>query len=459
MWLHASSKQAHPRAQFELGELFHVGEGVSVDKELSRYWLTESARNYDLDAMNRLALIHLTGDGCKPAVHVAESWLRRVVRQTRSPKSMYILARFYADLVNKSKDDCNQTADLHTISISFDNEESNATSVLPSYRSVFRTPRRRALKRDPTDPFLGLSKYEDDMGDDDLELMETILNEGSEDELIEKDEQSSLIGIIYQNDRVVRVIPNSQADEKGVQPGWRIVKIGGIPPNTADTKAITDLFKRCKEWNRSVEVLFEQSRSINSLQNRTLFWMEAAAEMDSLEAQWTLSNWFLPVRYKKNSEAAELAGFRLLSDVMTEPNEATIIGVIQNLTASNMWLQRAASQRDITAWHEMGRRAFENANGAQLPSARDCLERAARTGHVGSMVILGHLYAEGLGGVDTKDEATAVDWWLKAAEAGNNFAGEALKRHEGYLPLNLSHETQMLISCRKFTRNLEVRIK
>ena len=53
--------------------------------------------------------------------------------------------------------------------------------------------------------------------------------------------------------------------------------------------------------------------------------------------------------------------------------------------------------------------------------------KAADAGHAGRMTWLGVMYEKGRGGLP-KDDAQAVSWYRKAAQMGYSYAQEALKR-------------------------------
>ena len=90
-------------------------------------------------------------------------------------------------------------------------------------------------------------------------------------------------------------------------------------------------------------------------------------------------------------------------------------------------------EKELSSWADVDRdfedyqRVVMHGNGVadwlreRSATRLDRWEQAAREGYTRGMVLLGECYEKGLGGVPQDDEQ-AVDWYRKAAEAGNALA-------------------------------------
>ena len=58
------------------------------------------------------------------------------------------------------------------------------------------------------------------------------------------------------------------------------------------------------------------------------------------------------------------------------------------------------------------------------------LRKAADAGNANGMMLLGAMYEDGAGGLP-KDAAAALDWYKKAADLGNSYGQEQVKRLQG----------------------------
>ena len=80
-WLHAAAQQNHPHAQNNLGSMYLNGMGTNNDPEEAVTWYRKAAELGQLDAEFNLALRYLHGDGVAIDATEAARWLQEAACQ------------------------------------------------------------------------------------------------------------------------------------------------------------------------------------------------------------------------------------------------------------------------------------------------------------------------------------------------------------------------------------------
>ena len=81
-------------AQFELGALYYLGQGVPQDYAQARVWLEKAAAQGSPEAQYRLGLIYESGIGVTPDDAQAAAWWEKAAAQG-FPEAQYNLGIFY----------------------------------------------------------------------------------------------------------------------------------------------------------------------------------------------------------------------------------------------------------------------------------------------------------------------------------------------------------------------------
>lgn len=68
------AKKGHPAAQFQIGLLYHRGEGVLPNLKQAAHWYRKAADRGDADAQLNLGLLYAQGEGVKRSYVSAYKW-------------------------------------------------------------------------------------------------------------------------------------------------------------------------------------------------------------------------------------------------------------------------------------------------------------------------------------------------------------------------------------------------
>jgi TPR repeat protein len=81
-------------AQYNVGELYYWGNGVSVDREQAMDWFLMAANNGNTDAMNWIGYMYKYGYGVTRNIRTAVGWYTKAANQG-NPSTQYILGFVY----------------------------------------------------------------------------------------------------------------------------------------------------------------------------------------------------------------------------------------------------------------------------------------------------------------------------------------------------------------------------
>ena len=81
VWYSKSAEQGNAEAQFLLGCCYHVGSGVTENKETAVYWYSKSAEQGNAEAQNQLAYCYENGEGVAVDEQMAVYWCRKAAEQ------------------------------------------------------------------------------------------------------------------------------------------------------------------------------------------------------------------------------------------------------------------------------------------------------------------------------------------------------------------------------------------
>ena len=77
----ALAQQGSAFAQFNLGQLYRLGQGIPVDLQRARYWYAEAASRGNGEAQLNLGLMFEHGHGTPVDLTEARAWYRRAAAQ------------------------------------------------------------------------------------------------------------------------------------------------------------------------------------------------------------------------------------------------------------------------------------------------------------------------------------------------------------------------------------------
>ena len=77
----ALAQQGNAFAQFNLAQLYRLGQGIPVDLQRARYWYEEAAARGNGPAQFNLGLMYEHGDGTPIDLTEARAWYRRAAAQ------------------------------------------------------------------------------------------------------------------------------------------------------------------------------------------------------------------------------------------------------------------------------------------------------------------------------------------------------------------------------------------
>ena len=80
-WIKKSAKQGNAEAQFLLWEMYSLGQGVSKDDKQAFYWTKKSAKQGNAEAQLALGLMYLDGSGVSRDNKQAFYWIRKSAKQ------------------------------------------------------------------------------------------------------------------------------------------------------------------------------------------------------------------------------------------------------------------------------------------------------------------------------------------------------------------------------------------
>jgi uncharacterized protein len=82
-WFHfwTLARQGDPTAQFNLAQLYRLGEGIPVDLRLALYWYAEAAAQGHGYAQYNLGIMYERGDGVGRDLTEAKAWYHRAAAQ------------------------------------------------------------------------------------------------------------------------------------------------------------------------------------------------------------------------------------------------------------------------------------------------------------------------------------------------------------------------------------------
>jgi TPR repeat protein len=74
--LEQGAKAQHSSAQFNLGQMYRLGEGMKVDIKKAIFWFEQAAKQNNGGAMSQLGTIYVIGDGTKEDPALALKWFK-----------------------------------------------------------------------------------------------------------------------------------------------------------------------------------------------------------------------------------------------------------------------------------------------------------------------------------------------------------------------------------------------
>ena len=76
-----AAKQEYARAQYNLGVMYHQGEGVEQDYSKARDWYEKAAKQGDANAQYNLGAMYHQGQGVKQDYSKAREWYEKAAKQ------------------------------------------------------------------------------------------------------------------------------------------------------------------------------------------------------------------------------------------------------------------------------------------------------------------------------------------------------------------------------------------
>ncbi len=90
----AKAKAGDATAQFELGAMYHDGQGVTKDFAQARSWFEKSAKQDDARAQFNLGVMYYTGEGVKQNYKAAQDWFEKAAVQNNT-RALFNLGVMY----------------------------------------------------------------------------------------------------------------------------------------------------------------------------------------------------------------------------------------------------------------------------------------------------------------------------------------------------------------------------
>lgn len=100
-WFQKSAEQEFPPAQYQLGQMYHNGEGISQNLKQATHWFKKAMRYYEVAAVKgnnqaqyKLGQMYYNGEGVPQDLILAEQWYRKAAEQGNA-KAQYQLGKMY----------------------------------------------------------------------------------------------------------------------------------------------------------------------------------------------------------------------------------------------------------------------------------------------------------------------------------------------------------------------------
>ena len=93
--LEARAKKGERDAQFELGAIYHDGDGVPKDMKKAREWFEKAATQGETRAEFNLGVMYYTGEGVQKSFALAQKWFQKAVDQGNSRAEFNLGVMFY----------------------------------------------------------------------------------------------------------------------------------------------------------------------------------------------------------------------------------------------------------------------------------------------------------------------------------------------------------------------------
>lgn len=108
-WLHKAAEQGEVRAQYKLGYMYLLGEGVTLDDATAVSWFRKAADQGDPPAQNMLGTMYDDGVGVPQDYVLAHMWLnlaaatKSPIRAAASGHRIYVEARMTRDQIAEAQ--------------------------------------------------------------------------------------------------------------------------------------------------------------------------------------------------------------------------------------------------------------------------------------------------------------------------------------------------------------------
>ena len=417
--LHHAAERGNAEAQFRLGYLYQLGEGVSVDDAEAARWLRLAAEQGHADAQHGLGLLYATGSGVPLDRVAVERWYRAAAEQGHTLSLMGLGNRYKSrDKVEALKwytiaavlgDDQAKPHRAIMLSKTTDEEEAEADRRVEAWLADFRARQATAnsgqIAASSAAPKSGTSATSQ----------------------TESAEQDYAIGLAED------FVPGAGAASSASPSAEAAFRRGSEALERKDYAEALRWYQRGADQGNAKALFALGTMYVNGTAGRKddaegARLIRAAAEQGLAGAQSGLG-----VMYRAGvgvpQDYAQAAKWLRLAAEQSEPSAQSQLasmyglgqGVRQDYAEAVRWFRSAAAQDYADAQYGLG---FLYQTGHGVPQddveAVRWFRKAAGQGHAEAQDYLGAMYLKGWG--VTQDLTAAAKWFRAAAEQGRSEA-------------------------------------
>jgi TPR repeat protein len=89
-WYYQAALQDNDEGQYQVGNRYHNGHGVSKDYEQAMDWFLKAVNNGNTEAMRLIGWMYLIGKGATKNIHTAIEWYTKAANQGNAEAQYYL---------------------------------------------------------------------------------------------------------------------------------------------------------------------------------------------------------------------------------------------------------------------------------------------------------------------------------------------------------------------------------
>ena len=397
-------KQGNAEAQYLLGSMYEIGQGVQQDDAEAVKWYRKAADRGDADAQVNLGSMYVRGSGVPQDDSEAVKWFRKAADQGHADGQLMLGVHYRGKGI---KQDYAEAARWFRKAA----EQGNA---LAQNKLGFMYDKGQGVPQDMAEAVKWYRKAAD-RGDADAQFNLGFMYDKGQ-------------GVQQDYTEAIKWFRKS-ADQGGAKAqgslGLRYVKGQGVPQDDAEA---AKWFRKAADQGdvhaqRFLGLMYEKGRGVQHDDAEAVKWFRKAADQGNAAAQTKLGLKYVKGQGVPQDDSEAAKWFRKAADqgdadaqgnlgIMYERGE----GVPQDDAEAMKWYRKAADQGLGYAQRKL---TFIDDRQARAEELKE-LKWRAEQGNIRAQLDLGLMYVRGSG--VPQDDAEAAKWFRKAADQGNAYA-------------------------------------